>query len=77
MPSAAPRRHWYSVDTIKVVTMIAILAVLLALGGVLVYRARIAALPEIGHAIPLEEGDDDTQTIRITAPTPPTLEKRR
>lgn len=53
-PPPGPRRR-HPADPLRVSVAVAILAVWLALYGVLRYRAALEAIPEIGRATPLQE----------------------
>lgn len=56
MPLEPPaRRAWHALDPLRVAVAVALLAVVLAALATLVVRERIARLPEIGRATPIEE----------------------
>lgn len=50
-----PDRPWYGFRLAAVLELVAVSMIALALLATVVYRARLAAIPEIGRATPPEE----------------------
>jgi hypothetical protein len=48
-------RPWYAVRPMVVIELVAVGMIALAALATLIVRERIAAIPEIGHATPIEE----------------------
>lgn len=85
MPDEPPRRPWYALDPLNVLTFCLFVMVVEAIGGIAYYRRHIATIPAIGAAarmgveapaydMPCDPCDETDETIDLNPTPSPTRE---